>query len=266
MFALGGGILLSTNAERFRRRFFEQELRETQAPLRPDLGNDHSVVMQELAASIAHEIRNPITAAKSLVQQMGEDPGSEENVEFAQVAIDELDRVERSVSHLLRFARDEDVVVIDLQLEDLLASVEKMLGERACASGIELLIQCDSPGQMQGDPDKLRRVVLNLVNNALDALEEHGLPGPRIEVQVGDDLAGREVWLRVRDNGPGISEEDQSKIFRAFHTTKEHGTGLGLAISQKIVEAHEGTIELKSSPSSGAEFLLTFPKVLEVPD
>jgi signal transduction histidine kinase len=116
---------------------------------------------------------------------------------------------------------------------------------------------------MDGDPEKLRRVVLNLVGNSIDALEENRAEHPRIEISVGDNLAGSEVWLKVRDNGPGMDDETQQKVFRPFYTSKANGTGLGLAISRKLVDAHGGTIEIDSSPGKGCEFVLTFPKLEE---
>jgi signal transduction histidine kinase len=113
---------------------------------------------------------------------------------------------------------------------------------------------------MAGDAEKLRRVLINLTGNALDALEQAGTPSPCIQVISGEDLAGREVWLRVRDNGPGIEPEALARIFSPFYTSKASGTGLGLAISKKLVDAHGGSIEVKSTPGQGTEFLLTFPK------
>jgi len=83
---------------------------------------------------------------------------------------------------------------------------------------------------------------------------------PRIEVAMGENLAGTEVWVRVKDNGPGIDAEARRKLFSPFYTSKAGGTGLGLAICRKLVDAHGGSIELNSSPGHGAEFLLTFPK------
>ncbi len=116
---------------------------------------------------------------------------------------------------------------------------------------------------MRGDGEKLRRVIINLVGNALDALEEAAVPEPRLRILAGENLAGTEVWVRVRDNGPGIDPETLHKIFSPFYTSKESGTGLGLAISKKVVDAHGGSMEANSSPGSGAEFLLTFPKHAE---
>ncbi len=77
---------------------------------------------------------------------------------------------------------------------------------------------------------------------------------------MGENLAGTEVWVRVKDNGPGIDAEAQRKLFSPFHTSKAGGTGLGLAICRKLVDAHGGSIEVSSAPGSGAEFLLIFPK------
>jgi signal transduction histidine kinase len=105
--------------------------------------------------------------------------------------------------------------------------------------------------------------MINLIGNALDALEESEVETPRIEVMAGENLARTECWLRVRDNGPGIDPTTLGKIFSPFYTSKARGTGLGLAISKKVVDAHGGSIEASSSPGSGAEFTITIPKHVE---
>ncbi len=216
--------------------------------------------LEDLSASIAHEIRNPITAAKSLVQQMGEDPASDENLEYAGLALSELDRVERSISHLLRYARDEEPRFEPVDLFAVAKSAVEGLRDRAASFGVDLKIECAPGGGLRGDPEKLRRVIENLIANAVDALREAGTPLPRVEVLGGENLAGSEVWLRVIDNGPGIAAEDRERIWSPFFTTKEDGTGLGLALSRKTVEAHGGRIELSSPARQGSEFILTFPK------
>ncbi len=260
LLALAGGQLLLVFAERFRPRFLREEMDRDRARKRT-LAGRHARDIQELTASIAHEIRNPITAAKSLVQQMGEDPNAEDNVEYASVALEELERVERSVSHLLRFARDEDVALQPVRLGEVVEGALAMLSERADKEGVELRHEFDTDGELEGDPEQLRRVVLNLVGNSLDALRDADTASPRVDVQLGDDLSGSEVWLRVRDNGPGIPADERARIFRPFHTSKAAGTGLGLAITKKIVEAHEGSIAVEALPGGGAEFLVTLPKL-----
>ena len=216
--------------------------------------------IEELSASIAHEIRNPITAAKSLVQQMGEDPSANDNVEYANVALEELGRVERSISHLLRFARDEDIQLRDVQMAEVVLSALETFRDRLQELGVTIQQDVQEAGAMQGDPEKLRRVIINLVSNALDAFREAETVDPTLHIQAGENLAGSEVWVRLRDNGPGMEPERLTKIFSPFYTSKQTGTGLGLAITKKVVDAHGGSIEAHSDPGQGTEFVLTFPK------
>jgi signal transduction histidine kinase len=216
--------------------------------------------LEDLSAQVAHEIRNPITAAKSLVQQMGEDPTSAENVGYAKVALEELDRVERSVAHLLRYARDEDLRLADVSLVSVVDSALETLRDRIDAQRVRLVREDGHDGIVRGDSEKLRRVVINLVGNALDAFAQGGPRQPILEVLAGENLAGTECWLRVRDNGPGMDERALAQIWSPFYTSKQNGTGLGLAIAKKMVEAHGGTIEACSQPGAGAEFTITLPK------
>jgi len=233
-----GGIDLAKRAykvmyePRLRERFIDQEVtKRVQQSVhveRASLEGEHARSLEKLSASIAHEIRNPITAAKSLVQQMGEDPSGQDNFEYAQVALQELERVERSISHLLRFAREEEMRATPVRMSDVLDSALATFSERGAREGIEIVRRFDCEGPM--------------------------------EVSLGENLAGNEVWVRIADNGQGIDPELCEKIFNPFYTSKEHGTGLGLPITKKLVEAHGGTVEVTSSPGQGAEFLLTFPK------
>ncbi len=249
---------------RMRERFLEEEVnKQVYAHVvdeRRALEGEHARSMQDLSASIAHEIRNPITAAKSLVQQMEEEPAARENVEYARVALEELSRVERSVSHLLRFARDEEMQVAPIRMADVVDSALETFRDRIARGGIEIDRRIDTEGELQGDAEKLRRVVINLVGNAIDALDESDTPSPHIDVQLGENLAGTQVWLRIADNGPGIDEAVLQKMFSPFYTSKANGTGLGLAICKKLIDAHDGSIEVNSEAGRGAEFLLSFPK------
>jgi signal transduction histidine kinase len=246
-----------------RERFIEQEV-ENQVHAAIDgeremVRGEHARSLEQLSASIAHEIRNPITAAKSLVQQMEEEPSASENVEYARVALEELARVERSVSHLLRFARDEAMNIDRLRMADVVDSALETFRERFERSGIALEKHYDCDGELLGDADQLRRLVINLVGNAVEVLAGSDTPSPRIEVELGQNLAGSEVWVRIADNGPGIDATLRDEVWSPFYTSKAGGTGLGLAISRKLVEAHSGSIELSSTPGRGAEFMLTLP-------
>jgi two-component system sensor histidine kinase AtoS len=251
---------------RLRERFLEEEIEkqvhEHLSEERRALENEHARSLEELSARVAHEIRNPITAAKSLVQQMEEDPEAPENVEYARVAMAELSRVERSVSHLLRFARDEDMRVGMVRLADVVESALETFRDRLARSGIELEREIQTEGLVEGDAEQLRRAVINLIGNAVDAASESEEPVGRVAVRLGENLAGSAVWLRVVDNGPGFDEEALAKMWSPFYTSKPAGTGLGLAITRKLVEAHGGEIDAAPSASGGAEFVVSLPKRL----
>lgn len=268
--ALGWGIgifvhyLFAMSAPKLRDRWVEKEVGTRAArgvrTERQEVGTRSRRSLEDLSASIAHEIRNPITAAKSLVQQMGEDPASDENLEYADLALSELDRVEKSISHLLRYARDEEPRFEALHLGTVAHAAVSGLQDRAESRGIELRIDFDGEGELRGDGEKLRRVIENLIANAIDAFEEPHSEAALVEVLGGENLAGDEIWLRVIDNGPGIPQEEIERVWSPFFTTKESGTGLGLALSRKTVEAHGGRIEIHSDGRRGCEFQLVFSK------
>jgi len=268
--AFGWGIFVVLHyfgalvAPGLRRRFIAKEVsrqvERNASRERHDLEDQHARSLEQLSASIAHEIRNPITAAKSLVQQMGEDPSSRENVEYAGIALEELDRVERSISHLLRFARDEEIRVADLSLAEVADSALETFRDRLTRLGVTVDRSIDSECWMEGDAEKVRRVLINLIGNALDAMEGAHVRAPHLTLSAGENLARTGVWLRLRDNGPGIPEDAQGRIFSPFFTSKPAGNGLGLAISKKVVDAHGGAIEVDSKPGQGCEFTVTFPK------
>src|SRR5947199_1511122 len=239
-----------------RERYFdpavERELRRERATMQ----TEKQASIDELSSSIAHEIRNPIAAAKSLVQQMGEDPTSVENVEYAKVALEELERVEHRVSHLLKYAKEEDYSFALVNLANVIDSALTQLRAKLDAAKIAISRNYIAGPTVQADAEKLRQVFANLVDNAIDALAT--IPeGRRIDLflETGDGLA----TVRVRDNGCGIPSEKLDRIFNPFFTTKEKGTGLGMAISKKIVEAHEGAIEVASEVGRGTEFKVMLP-------
>ena len=267
--ALAWGIGLASHGyfavlgPELRRRFTEAEVarrvRTTVADERQVIENRHARSLEELSASIAHEIRNPVTAAKSLLQQIHEDVASPDNTEYSRVALEELDRVERAVSHLLRYAREEEMVPVSIDLAGVVHSAVDGLRDRTSKSSVRIEQDLDFDSKLRGDPEKLRRVVMNLVANAMDALEGAGTRDPVVRISCGRSLSGGETWLKVRDNGPGIESSRLVKIWSPFHTSKKDGTGLGLAIAKKIIEAHGGTIVVTSDGVSGTEFVATLP-------
>src|SRR2546425_9517228 len=260
--ALGWGMGLFSHwmavfgSHLLRERYFdpavERELRRERATMQ----TEKQASIDELSSSIAHEIRNPIAAAKSLVQQMGEDPTSVENVEYAKVALDELERVEHRVSHLLKFAEEEDYSFALVNLANVVDSALTQLRAKLDAARVAVSRNYITGPTVQADAEKLRQVFVNVLDNAIDALGSVA-EGRRIDLFL--ENGDRRATVRVRDNGAGIPPDKLERIFNPFFTTKPQGTGLGMAISKKIVEAHQGAIEVTSDVGRGTEFTVTLP-------
>jgi signal transduction histidine kinase len=239
-----------------RERYFEPALEREVRREKVVMQTEKQASIDELSSTIAHEIRNPIAAAKSLVQQMGEDPTSVENVEYAKVALDELDRVERRISHLLRFAKEEDYQFDNVNLASVVDSALTQLRAKLDAAKVNVARNYIAGPTINADKEKLQQVFANVLDNAIDALEPLA-EDRRIDLFI--ENGGRRAVVRLRDNGCGIQPEKLERIFNPFFTTKEKGTGLGMAISKKIVEAHEGSIDVVSEPGRGTEFAVALP-------
>jgi signal transduction histidine kinase len=226
------------------------------------LRTEKQASLDELTASFAHEIRNPIAAARSLVQQMGEDPISTENVEYARVALDELARVERSVSHLLKFAKEEDYHFENVNLASVLDGALLQMRAKLEANAVTVSRSYLNGPVVRADADKLRQVFSNILDNAIDAMAEVKSER-RIELAIQSMASqnGRSAMgmVRLRDNGCGIPEDRITKIFNPFYTSKTNGTGLGLGIAKKVLDAHRGIIEVSSHAGEGTEFRILVP-------
>ena len=259
--ALGWGIGLFSHymgtfgSRVMRERYFEPAVEREVRRERVTMQSEKQASIDELSATLAHEIRNPIAAAKSLVQQMGEDPTSVENVEYAKVAMEELDRVEKQISHLLRFAKEEDYQFEPANLAGIVDAALTQLRAKLDAAQVRVTRNYIGGPTVNADKEKLKQVFANVLDNAIDALE----PVPERRVDLFIENGGKRATVRLRDNGCGIAADKLERIFNPFFTTKARGTGLGMAISKKIVEAHEGTIDVVSEAGRGTEFAVTLP-------
>ena len=175
----------------------------------------------QLAATVAHEIRNPITGAKCLLQQVGEElNGNAQGKEYIHLALEDLDRVEQSVSQLLSFARKEDFQFTEQDVTDLVRSTVQRFVAQPSEKAVTVHMQDSAPVWATIDEEKVRRTLLNLFANARDAVNSDGTITVRLS------LIGSDVEIQVSDNGQGLSAEDQQRIFEPFFTTKEKGTCL----------------------------------------
>lgn len=239
-----------------RERYFEPAIEREVRRQKTALQTEKQASIEELSATVAHEIRNPIAAAKSLVQQMGEDPASLENVEYGRVALEELDRVERRISHLLKYAKEEDYTFAPVNLAAVVDAALTQMRAKLDAAHIQVVRKYISGPTLIADTNKLKQVFVNILDNATDALEAVA-EERRIEVSI--ENGAKQATVRLRDNGVGIPTDKIDRIFSPLFTTKEKGTGLGMAISKKTVEAHEGEINVVSEAGRGAEFIVRLP-------
>jgi len=260
--ALGWGIGLFSHymavfgSRMLKERYFDPTIEREVRREKLAMHTEKQATIDELSATIAHEIRNPIAAAKSLVQQMGEDPQSVENVEYAHVALEELDRVERRISHLLKYAKEEEYTLSPVNLSTVVDSALTQLRAKLDAAKVSVARNYIGGPTIVADGEKLRQVFANILDNAIDAL---GNVAEERRVDLFIENGGRVATVRLRDNGCGIPSDKIDRIFNPFFTTKEKGTGLGMAISKKIIEAHEGSIDVVSEAGRGAEFIVKLP-------
>ncbi|MEM7587802.1 MAG: ATP-binding protein [Acidobacteriota bacterium] len=213
----------------------------------------------EMAARMAHEIRNPVTAARSLAQMLAREPESPLNADHAGIITRELDRVERQVRALLEFARRETYRFEYVRLDALVRAVVDDLRPRLNDLDLELVVSLDASAEdvaVRADAERLRQVVINLAENAVDALR--GRPEPRrLTIALSADAA--QARLVVHDTGPGVEPDQLTRLFDPFVSHKTQGTGLGLAIARRIIEAHSGKIEASLAVGGGMAFTLELP-------
>lgn len=210
----------------------------------------------ELAARIAHEIRNPVTAARSLAQSLCAEPDSPDNPEHAEIILTELARVEHQIAALLKFARRDELHPEPVDLGSLVRETVDQFHLRLEGAGIGF--DLDAPDGIVADVDreKIRQVLINLIENSIDAVID--TQGERsISLRVGRENGHAEV--AVSDNGPGVPAASLGKIFEPFYSLKTQGTGLGLAIVKRTIEAHGGNVRAEPNGSNGVAFRVDLP-------
>jgi signal transduction histidine kinase len=209
----------------------------------------------ELAARVAHDIRNPVSAARSLAQELSRAPGSPTAAEDAAVIVGELDRVEHQVRDLLRFARRDELRLEAVHLGALVRDATGSVRARLDAAGICVRLDECAGVVARADREKLRQAVVNLLDNAIDALT--GAREKSLAIRIGRE-DGQAV-LYITDTGPGVAEDVLPRLFEPFVSSKAGGTGLGLAIARRTIDAHGGRIDASSRPGEGATFRVSLP-------
>ncbi len=213
----------------------------------------------ELAAGVAHELRNPLTSVKLLLQHAIQSPQSVGlNESKLQLILEEIGRMETIIQGLLDFSRPGTLRRAYHDIRETLQRALNLVEGRARHQGIEISkAEGQNPLLVNGDSEQLHQVLVNLLLNAIEAMPNGG----QLSVAVFRSVDEHFVQMEIRDTGAGISSEVLSRLFEPFTTTKDQGTGLGLAISRRIVEQHGGTLVASNHPDGGAVFVVTLPVI-----
>jgi signal transduction histidine kinase len=215
-----------------------------------------------LAAGVAHEIRNPLTAIKAwLYMQMKRlKPGTPEHADATLIS-GEINRLERIVKDFLQFARPSEPQFIVVPAERSLHEVQKLMEPELEKSNIKLVINNVAPAQVRIDPGQIKQVLINLIQNAADSIGRDGsiVLRARLDEKRLLDRQTEVVILEVMDTGKGIPPEVEKRLFDPFFTTKDTGTGLGLPIAARIVEKHQGALQYVTQLDHGTTFGIILP-------
>jgi two-component system sensor histidine kinase AtoS len=214
-----------------------------------------SVDVGELAASVAHEVRNPLAGIKGAIEMLcGQLQVKTSDPEILEELLTQVARIENLVRDLLEFAQPRRLARRHVDLHDLLDRLVRRQAEAIEKAGVTVeRVYGPGTGQIWADPEMLDQAVDHLMRNALQAMDRGG------RLTLVTRVRGQTSLLEVADTGPGIPEAEMQRIFKPFYTTKHRGSGLGLPIVRRIIEAHGGTIEVASGRSRGTRVVLTLP-------
>ena len=210
----------------------------------------------EMAAGLAHEVRNPLMSIRGFAQLLQEDAVNKSQKEYLEIIVRETERMNSLIDQLLYYARPGVNRVEKVEVNLVVESVRKLLESQTKSRNIQLTtrLRKDLPA-IACDREQLKQVLLNIVINAIQAVENNG----RIRITSEANREKSCVEIAVEDNGAGILQEYQERIFDPFFTTKEQGTGLGLSVAFRLMETWGGTIRVESVKDRGSRFVLSFP-------
>ncbi|WP_433747075.1 ATP-binding protein [Falsibacillus pallidus] len=219
------------------------------------ISSEKMSIIGQLAASVAHEIRNPLTSLKGFVQLMDQTKTYDEH--YMEIMKSEIERINLISSEMLILGKKQDVEFVRTDIAEILNQVMLLMKAEAHfhSANLKFNNNLKNPVFIKADPNQLKQVFINILKNSLEAISQEGI--------VVLTLSGEDgmVRIEVEDNGIGIDEERLSRLGEPFYSTKEKGTGLGLTVSFKLIEKHGGTIDIESEKEKGTKVTVTFPVI-----
>jgi len=209
-----------------------------------------------VAAGVAHEIKNPLNAIGMIVQRFKREfkvtEDEEEYISLLEIVISEVSRVNSIVERFLKFARPQELNLSNIELSGLLKEIIKLLTPQIREKGLTVKEHLTENLYCNIDADQIKQSVINIILNGIEATEKG-------YIEISSEKKENRIYIKIKDTGCGISEENKNKIFELYFTTRPEGNGLGLCVAQKIIEQHRGIIELNSIPEKGTECIIILP-------
>jgi len=218
------------------------------------------IAMGEMAAGLAHQIRTPLASSLLFAAQLKNSHlDNQSRNQLADKVTSQLKQLESLISDMLIFSRTgysgQECVTVETLLTELESAISGVCQQR----GVQLNLKCENPHlQIRGNPRILGSALLNLANNAIQAMTQQSSDQAQLTLRARSGVCDT-VELCVIDNGPGIPEDIQQELFKPFFTTRNDGTGLGLAVVQAVAHAHGGSVRLESTQAQGSEFVVQLP-------
>lgn len=215
---------------------------------------DKLAAVGQLAAGVAHEIRNPLTSMKGYAEYLQLDEKDPERLEFLDIILDEINRVNEIVEDFMMLAKPKVVELEERDIVPILKDTISLLDFDAKKKGVKLHLNVENDiVQLECDENRLKQVFLNFIKNGIEAMPDGG------DLYVEAEIIGNHVRVSIRDTGVGMPPETLKKIGEPFYTTKKNGNGLGLMVSFKIIESHNGKVYIESELNKGTTFKILLP-------
>ncbi len=212
-------------------------------------------IVSELAASVAHEVRNPLTVVRGFIQLL-ESTEDVKNKDYMRLVLAELDRAEQIISDYLNLARPQIEKKEHICLSAQLIEMTTLMSSFAAMQGVYLQVEISESLYTIGDKAKLKQAIMNVVKNGIEAIQ-----GNKGYLKVTAIQKDEMIIIRVKDSGVGMTKEQLARLGQPYYSLKEKGTGLGLMVTFSILQAHNGTLEYKSESGKGTEAIIILPAV-----
>jgi two-component system sporulation sensor kinase B len=216
---------------------------------------DKLTMVGQLAASIAHEIRNPLSTVRGFIQYLSQDTADENFKKFSPLIIEELDRTNSIITNYLKVSKPEQFQLANVPLHEVIQDCVLLMRPLASYSNVVIEYGNKGPFYVRGDEDHLKQALMNIIKNGIESVQEKG----KISIITSADYFHNTVKLTITDNGRGMTSEQLENIGLPFYTTKTKGTGLGSMVTNKIIREMQGTIEYDSEIGKGTTVNIILP-------